>query len=144
MGWVFFLPISSLRSVSGGTPLISSPFKTYCILILLKTCLDLLCIPYCCEYFLFLFTIFFLHRANIPFQQAHHLVNPWNDHKKVQISRDGQVSQVFVLSLCMHHFTILPNLNWEHFTPLFRGAPLYCMASKFTPTNNFPSSLITC
>ena len=30
-------------------------------------------------------------RASIPFQQAHHLVNPWNDHKKVQISRDGQV-----------------------------------------------------
>ena len=37
------------------------------------------------------FPLFF--RASIPFQQAHHLVNPWNDHKKVQISRDGQVRQ---------------------------------------------------
>ena len=28
---------------------------------------------------------------SIPFQQAHHLVNPWDDREKVQISRDGQV-----------------------------------------------------
>ena len=41
---------------------------------------------------LFLFTIFFLHRANIPFQQAHYLVNPWNGRKKVQISCDGSLS----------------------------------------------------
>ncbi|EDO40330.1 predicted protein, partial [Nematostella vectensis] len=36
------------------------------------------------------FTVEWITKANIPFQQAHHLVNPWNDHKKVQISRDGQ------------------------------------------------------
>ncbi|XP_068740703.1 3'-5' RNA helicase YTHDC2-like isoform X2 [Montipora capricornis] len=36
------------------------------------------------------FSVEWMKKANIPFQQAHHLVNPWNDHKKVQISRDGQ------------------------------------------------------
>ncbi|XP_029204296.2 3'-5' RNA helicase YTHDC2-like [Acropora millepora] len=36
------------------------------------------------------FSVEWIKKANIPFQQAHHLVNPWNDHKKVQISRDGQ------------------------------------------------------
>ncbi|KAJ7384544.1 3'-5' RNA helicase ythdc2 [Desmophyllum pertusum] len=36
------------------------------------------------------FSVDWIKKASIPFQQAHHLVNPWNDHKKVQISRDGQ------------------------------------------------------
>lgn len=36
------------------------------------------------------FSVEWMKKASIPFQQAHHLVNPWNDHKKVQISRDGQ------------------------------------------------------
>jgi len=36
------------------------------------------------------FSVEWIKKASIPFQQAHHLVNPWNDHKKVQISRDGQ------------------------------------------------------
>ena len=41
-------------------------------------------------------------RASIPFQQAHHLVNPWNDHKKVQISRGGQV-RLTSWPLCVRH-----------------------------------------
>ncbi|XP_028394587.1 3'-5' RNA helicase YTHDC2-like [Dendronephthya gigantea] len=36
------------------------------------------------------FTITWLKCDNIPFQHVHHLLNPWNDNKKVQISRDGQ------------------------------------------------------
>ena len=36
-------------------------------------------------------SMFFFLSENIPFQNVHHLVNPWNDNKKVQISRDGQV-----------------------------------------------------
>ena len=50
----------------------------------------------CKETHMYTFLSPLLHRASIPFQQAHHLVNPWNDHKKVQISRDGQVSQIVV------------------------------------------------
>ncbi|XP_069818801.1 3'-5' RNA helicase YTHDC2 isoform X3 [Dendropsophus ebraccatus] len=36
------------------------------------------------------FMVEWIRRENLPFQQAHHLLNPWNDNKKVQISRDGQ------------------------------------------------------
>ncbi|XP_056393423.1 3'-5' RNA helicase YTHDC2 [Hyla sarda] len=36
------------------------------------------------------FKVEWIRKESLPFQQAHHLVNPWNDHKKVQISRDGQ------------------------------------------------------
>jgi hypothetical protein len=31
-----------------------------------------------------------IRKESLPFQFAHHLLNPWNDNKKVQISRDGQ------------------------------------------------------
>ena len=30
-------------------------------------------------------------RLNVAFQQTHHLVNAWNENKRVQESRDGQV-----------------------------------------------------
>ncbi|XP_054034566.1 3'-5' RNA helicase YTHDC2 [Dryobates pubescens] len=36
------------------------------------------------------FKVEWIRKESIPFQFAHHLVNPWNDNKKVQISRDGQ------------------------------------------------------
>ena len=38
-------------------------------------------------------------RANLPFQQCHHLLNPWNENKRVQISRDGQVNKLYSLQL---------------------------------------------
>lgn len=38
------------------------------------------------------FKVEWIRRENLPFQYAHHLLNPWNDNKKVQISRDGQVT----------------------------------------------------
>lgn len=37
------------------------------------------------------FKVEWIQRESIPFQFVHHLLNPWNDNKKVQISRDGQV-----------------------------------------------------
>ena len=37
--------------------------------------------------------IAFDFRVNLPFQQAQHMGNPWNDNKKLQICRDGQVSK---------------------------------------------------
>ncbi|KAM5193048.1 3'-5' RNA helicase YTHDC2 [Mantella aurantiaca] len=36
------------------------------------------------------FKVEWIRKENLPFQYAHHLLNPWNDNKKVQISRDGQ------------------------------------------------------
>ncbi|XP_039946668.1 3'-5' RNA helicase YTHDC2-like isoform X2 [Hirundo rustica] len=36
------------------------------------------------------FKVDWIRKESIPFQFAHHLLNPWNDSKKVQISRDGQ------------------------------------------------------
>uniref|UniRef100_A0AAX7T729 RNA helicase n=1 Tax=Astatotilapia calliptera TaxID=8154 RepID=A0AAX7T729_ASTCA len=37
------------------------------------------------------FSVEWIHKENIPFQCTQHILNPWNDNKKVQISRDGQV-----------------------------------------------------
>lgn len=37
------------------------------------------------------FKVEWIRKESLPFQFAHHLLNPWNDNKKVQISRDGQV-----------------------------------------------------
>ena len=33
----------------------------------------------------------FYFRGNLPFPHAHNLQNPWNENKRVQIARDGQV-----------------------------------------------------
>ncbi|XP_058239188.1 3'-5' RNA helicase YTHDC2 [Hemibagrus wyckioides] len=36
------------------------------------------------------FSVEWIHKESISFQFTHQLLNPWNDNKKVQISRDGQ------------------------------------------------------
>ncbi|KAM9330935.1 3'-5' RNA helicase YTHDC2 [Gastrophryne carolinensis] len=36
------------------------------------------------------FKVEWIRKESLPFQYAQHLQNPWNDNKKVQISRDGQ------------------------------------------------------
>uniref|UniRef100_UPI003AAAF468 3'-5' RNA helicase YTHDC2 isoform X2 n=1 Tax=Centroberyx gerrardi TaxID=166262 RepID=UPI003AAAF468 len=36
------------------------------------------------------FSVEWIQKESLPFQCTHHLLNPWNDNKKVQISRDGQ------------------------------------------------------
>ncbi|XDV21536.1 hypothetical protein PO909_026624 [Leuciscus waleckii] len=36
------------------------------------------------------FGVEWVRKENLPFQLTQHLLNPWNDNKRVQISRDGQ------------------------------------------------------
>ncbi|KAL4228088.1 3'-5' RNA helicase ythdc2 [Mactra antiquata] len=36
------------------------------------------------------FSVDWIKRGNIKFQCTHHLLNPWNEGKRVQVSRDGQ------------------------------------------------------
>ncbi|KAK2819379.1 hypothetical protein Q5P01_024940 [Channa striata] len=36
------------------------------------------------------FSIEWIHKDSLPFQCTQHILNPWNENKKVQISRDGQ------------------------------------------------------
>uniref|UniRef100_T1JES8 RNA helicase n=1 Tax=Strigamia maritima TaxID=126957 RepID=T1JES8_STRMM len=36
------------------------------------------------------YRIEWIKRANVPFQSTRHLQNPWNENRKIQISRDGQ------------------------------------------------------
>ncbi|KAM3599571.1 uncharacterized protein V6R79_008146 [Siganus canaliculatus] len=36
------------------------------------------------------FNVNWIHKKSLPFHYTQHILNPWNDHKKVQISRDGQ------------------------------------------------------
>ncbi|XP_024120086.1 3'-5' RNA helicase YTHDC2 isoform X2 [Oryzias melastigma] len=36
------------------------------------------------------FSVEWIHKENLSFQYTQHILNPWNDNKKVQISRDGQ------------------------------------------------------
>uniref|UniRef100_A0AAR2LMR3 RNA helicase n=1 Tax=Pygocentrus nattereri TaxID=42514 RepID=A0AAR2LMR3_PYGNA len=37
------------------------------------------------------FRVEWIHKESLPFQFTYQLLNPWNENKKVQISRDGQV-----------------------------------------------------
>lgn len=37
------------------------------------------------------FSVEWLHKECLPFHCTQHILNPWNDNKEVQISRDGQV-----------------------------------------------------
>ncbi|XP_041666905.1 3'-5' RNA helicase YTHDC2 [Cheilinus undulatus] len=36
------------------------------------------------------FSVDWIHMESLPFHFSQHILNPWNEHKKVQISRDGQ------------------------------------------------------
>uniref|UniRef100_A0A8C5N2A5 3'-5' RNA helicase YTHDC2 n=1 Tax=Leptobrachium leishanense TaxID=445787 RepID=A0A8C5N2A5_9ANUR len=36
------------------------------------------------------FKVDWIKKESLPFQYTHNLLNPWNDNKKIQISRDGQ------------------------------------------------------
>ncbi|XP_072310125.1 3'-5' RNA helicase YTHDC2 isoform X2 [Eucyclogobius newberryi] len=36
------------------------------------------------------FSVEWIHKESLPFQSTQHILNLWNDNKKVQISRDGQ------------------------------------------------------
>ncbi|XP_051268215.1 3'-5' RNA helicase YTHDC2 isoform X4 [Dicentrarchus labrax] len=36
------------------------------------------------------FSVKWIHQESLPFHSTQHILNPWNDNKRVQISRDGQ------------------------------------------------------
>lgn len=38
-----------------------------------------------------------IKRANIPFQATRHLLNPYNENRRVQTSRDGQVISACII-----------------------------------------------
>uniref|UniRef100_A0A4W4GI73 RNA helicase n=1 Tax=Electrophorus electricus TaxID=8005 RepID=A0A4W4GI73_ELEEL len=50
------------------------------------------------------FNVEWIRKDNLPFPLTHQVLNPWNDNKRVQISRDGQVGS----SLMFH---------WQHCDP---------------------------
>uniref|UniRef100_A0A8C9ZID2 RNA helicase n=1 Tax=Sander lucioperca TaxID=283035 RepID=A0A8C9ZID2_SANLU len=50
------------------------------------------------------FSVEWIHKDSVPFQCTQHIVNPWNDNKKVQISRDGQVRLSQPLRQCGEGF----------------------------------------
>lgn len=56
------------------------------------------------------------HRCNLPFQTTRHLLNPWNENRKVQVSRDGQELE--------------PSVG-EALCRLWNGLPDARMASQF-------------
>lgn len=37
------------------------------------------------------FSVKWIHKESLPFQVTYQVLNPWNENKRVQISRDGQV-----------------------------------------------------
>lgn len=37
------------------------------------------------------FSVEWIHKESLPFTFTQHILNPWNDNKRVQVSRDGQV-----------------------------------------------------
>uniref|UniRef100_A0A3B3T4R6 RNA helicase n=1 Tax=Paramormyrops kingsleyae TaxID=1676925 RepID=A0A3B3T4R6_9TELE len=68
------------------------------------------------------FRVEWVRKDSLPFQLAQQLVNPWNDNKKVQISRDGQVgfSEFWaVFYKCLGKLCILECMQESR--KLFRG-----------------------
>lgn len=63
-------------------------------------------------------SIEWLKRANIPFQNTQHLSNPWNDNKKIHVSRDCQEIEPFV-GECLLKLWDKPGVNQKR--PITRG-----------------------
>lgn len=51
------------------------------------------------------------HRCNLSFQNTRHLLNPWNENRKVQISRDGQEVEPSVGEALCHLWDGLPDAS---------------------------------
>ncbi|XP_047132909.1 3'-5' RNA helicase YTHDC2 isoform X1 [Hydra vulgaris] len=62
-----------------------------------------------------LFNIEWIHQEEIAFQYTQHLCNPWNDNKKVQISRDAQELETNVgkslVEMWLHNSTLTKDLE---------------------------------
>lgn len=69
------------------------------------------------------FKVEWIQKESLPFQFTHHLLNPWNDNKKVQISRDGQVYNGTNIS-CLSFLFVL-----------FCYYSMTCLRSKYKTTN---------
>ncbi|XP_070542906.1 3'-5' RNA helicase YTHDC2-like [Ptychodera flava] len=52
-----------------------------------------------------LFSVEWIKRANVSFQQTKDLCNPWNDNKKVKIARDGQELEPQVGEKLLQHWS---------------------------------------
>ncbi|KAJ8304720.1 hypothetical protein KUTeg_018303 [Tegillarca granosa] len=50
-----------------------------------------------------------IKRANLPFQSTHHLLNPYNENRRVQISRDGQEIEPTVGESLIKQWDRFPN-----------------------------------
>lgn len=74
------------------------------------------------------FSVEWIQKESLPFHCTQHILNPWNDNKKVQISRDGQVRVCFLFS-------------WEWLLPLrqtFVPFPVACWLPAQRVSNSFP------
>ncbi|XP_052279613.1 3'-5' RNA helicase YTHDC2-like isoform X2 [Dreissena polymorpha] len=60
------------------------------------------------------FSVDWVKRANLPFQMTHHLLNPWNENKRVQISRDGQEIEPSVGEALIHLWDRFPDNSGDH------------------------------
>ncbi|XP_074650448.1 3'-5' RNA helicase YTHDC2-like [Tubulanus polymorphus] len=56
------------------------------------------------------FVVEWIKRANLPFQQTHYLINPWNENRRVQVSRDGQEIEPTVGEQLIALWDRLPNI----------------------------------
>ncbi|CAH1795870.1 unnamed protein product [Owenia fusiformis] len=63
------------------------------------------------------FGIDWVKKANLQFQSAHHLLNPWNENKKVQVSRDGQEIEPQVGGELCKLWDKLPNFQPKQQSP---------------------------
>ena len=77
----------------------------------------------------------FVGRANLPFNQCHHLLNAWNENKRVQISRDGQEIEPGVGELLVSLWDKLP-----HHTPRSKAATGAADDMSRSPTSSSASS----
>lgn len=74
------------------------------------------------------FSVEWIQKESLPFHCTQHILNLWNDNKKVQISRDGQVRACFLFS----REWLLPVR--QTFVPF----PVACWSPTQRASNSFP------
>ncbi|ETE67645.1 putative ATP-dependent RNA helicase YTHDC2, partial [Ophiophagus hannah] len=88
------------------------------------------------------FKVEWIRKESLPFQFAHHLLNPWNDNKKVQISRDGQELEPQVGEQLLQLWDrIALNHTWSSFGKHSFMRLIYCVEEserKFSKLIKFP------
>ena len=82
-----------------------------------------------------------LKRANLPFQRCHHLYNPWNENRKVQIARDGQELEPSVGEGLVRLWDDLPTLTGVVIPVLYRRYTGFIPALYRRYTGVIPASL---